>query len=166
MSLFGKRKDEEGSQVGAPRGVRVQTPREHAPPAPAPAATQQRAYTPAPPAAPAVARFGINEAVALLQSVPMDADGTATLVIRRTLEAVGISIADVLTDGERRANHLEREMEHLASEADSLERRAQETRARMDQLQIELTAVNVVRAKFDEASLQDVAIEATVSVRP
>lgn len=157
MALFGRKAEETEPGHGDARH-----------PAAAPGAQAPRTPAPAPaPAAPAASprprgpAFGIDKAVALMKAIPAAANAEATymVVIRRTLEAVGVSVGDVLQDGSRRAEEVTRQIQVLQEEVRRLEEEAAQKTRQVLQLQAELEAISTTIERLQEPE-QPIRIDA------
>ena len=152
MGLFTKRKDETPDvAVKEEPSVVVTIPREDATPEPS-ALTQAaaaRAPTPAPRAGPTLA-FGIEQAVMLLKSMPPGAGSPKAYmaVVKKTLEAVGVSVEQIVADGERRSTEVVVEIGALQEEVQALEAAASAKTKRVTDLQAELEEISSVQERF------------------
>jgi hypothetical protein len=148
MGLFSKRKDEPSEKPDEPSVV-VTMPKEDTPePAPLPLAK------PAAPAAPSRQQsslaFGIVQAVGLLKSMPPGAGSPKAYmsVVRKTLEAVGVSIEQIIADGERRSSQVMREIAALQEEVQALEAASAAKKHRVTELQTELEDIGQAQERF------------------
>ncbi len=150
MGLFSKRKDETPDAVPREDASGASAmPREE--PAPAPAAT---ATAPKPAAAAPAPRlalaFGIEQAIALLKSMPAAAGSPKAFigVVRKTLEAVGVSVEQIVADGERRSAEVVTEIGALQEEVHALESAATAKKQRVADLQTELEDIGQAQERF------------------
>jgi hypothetical protein len=150
MGLFSKRRDETPDGVPREEGSGASSmPKED--PAPAPQVTPAPVARPAAAAAPRPAlAFGIEQAIALLKSMPPGAGSPKAYigVVKKTLEAVGVSVEQIVADGERRSAEVVAEIGALQEEVQALESAAAAKKQRVADLQTELEDIGQAQERF------------------
>lgn len=149
MGLFSKRKDDtpQPGERDEP-SVSVTMPTEPTP-VPSPFPTTASAAAPAKRSGVSLP-FGIEQAVGLLKSMPATAGSPKAYmaVVKKTLEAVGVSVEQIVADGERRSSEVVTEIGALQEEVHALEAAAAAKRKRVTDLQAELEEISSAQERF------------------
>src|SRR4051794_4868651 len=105
MAFFGK-KIEEAPSVPTPVAVPERTNQQPTSQTRVTGRSSEEAHSPTPQGGQMV--FGIDNAIALMRSVPMDQNADLVIkVVRATLESLNVRVSDIVRDAERRQGELE-----------------------------------------------------------
>jgi cell division protein FtsB len=116
MDVFEDELEADAPTQVRPAGDAIQAPRPSPTPSPTPAAAPQRpARRTAPPA------YGIDQAIALMRTLPMDNVELVVQVVKHTLASTAIAIPPIIEDAAQKQQRIENRIAHLRKEIASLE---------------------------------------------
>jgi hypothetical protein len=166
MGLFGK-KDETPAVpepvVQPPRSAMAQPSRAPVAPQPAPQAAPPAAREPAPPPR---AGYGIEQAMRLMRSLPVDKNVDLVVhVIKNTLESLNVRLSDILNDASQRQQALDARIKGLRAEILGLEKEVETRQNEISRLEADLSETTSVK---EQLALADASRGAAAlgSVRP
>lgn len=102
-----------------------------------------------PPASP---DFGINSAIQLMRSLPVDQNPELVVtVIKTTLESLRVKVADIIADAGRKQADLERRVETLTKEITDYEKEIQQRRDEIARLETDHAETTNVKGRLELA---------------
>ncbi len=108
-------------------------------------------------------RYGIDDAIKLLRTLPADNDKLVIKVLKSTLESTGIQVGDIVTDAGRKEESIRRRRKALHDEISSLQKQMDERHRQMEALKQDLDETISVRNRLQSASEKDRADQARVA---
>lgn len=97
-------------------------------------------------------RYGIEEATALLRSLPSNNDELVIKVLKSTLESTGIQVGDIIADATRKEESIRRRRKTLHDEISNLQKQMDERHRQMETLKQDLDETISVRNRLQAAS--------------
>ncbi len=96
--------------------------------------------------------FGINAAIQLMRSLPLDQNPELVVtVIKTTLESLRVKVPDIIADATRKQADLERRVETLTKEISDYEREIQQRKDEIAKLEADLAETSSVKARLELA---------------
>jgi hypothetical protein len=125
MGLFNKNRDDEEHTDSGVRTVHPAKETRRTPLPQAPSTAHEATLLgsppmppPPPPAEPAIARFGIDEAVSLLKQIPSRDNDAVRKAVHKTLEVMQVDRGRLIEDAANKDAHLESRIDKLRAEVD------------------------------------------------
>jgi hypothetical protein len=104
---------------------------------------------PAPPAKP---RFGIDEAISLFKTLPVDQNTSlVVLVIKNTLASLDVDVQQVIADGSQKQERLRAQITDLRASIAELERQADIHRAEIATVEVDLAETTAAKDRLELA---------------
>jgi hypothetical protein len=110
-----------------------------------------RVEPPPPPPAPASA-YGIESAIQLMRTLPLDDEPDLVLrVVRKTLRSTGVSVEQIVVSAQRREESIAASIEADRAAAALLERQVEELRTKIEESSAQLAETRGVRERLEDA---------------
>ena len=94
--------------------------------------------------------FGIDNAIALMRSVPMDQNADLVIkVVRATLESLNVRVSDIVRDAEKRQGELEGRISVLKGEIGTLEKQMELRVAEIVRLEAAHSETSTIRQRLN-----------------
>ena len=163
MKLFGggkpekaSRRDESGSvKTGEDEAGYFDSPTENvslAAPTPQRAAHQPVDKAPPREDPPVTVEYGINMAIQLMRSLPVDQNPELVVtVIKTTLESLRVKVSDIIADGTRKQADLEKRVEMLTKEIADFEKEIHQRKQEISRLEADHLETTSVKERLELA---------------
>lgn len=99
--------------------------------------------------------YGINDAIALMRTLPQDNPELVTQVVKSTLQSTHIKLTDIIDDANRKEHRIHEWMHTINQEIFSFEQEIVDRKKQLEELELDLLETSRVKERLQLAESQD-----------